>query len=1038
MEKNDENAAAIRDIAYPECGVNGSFAGMPCTPMTVRQHLRKMHPGYTEEPPSDAPRCDIYGATKDHKGRPFSDPAQVVHHRRAAHGGTPNHEARRNGSARTCGAVAAPLVKEHLADVAKQSTHRGAAILLALALGACLFAPQSSRALDLHVAPEGNDRWSGVEVRPNADRTDGPLASLTGARDVIRKRKAAGAVSEPIRVLVEGGHYELRETLKLDPSDSGSEQAPISYEAVPGAKPVFSGGKVIGGWKPAANGLWIAQVPEVAEGKWYFEQLWVNGRRATRARTPNRFCHYMRDVEEESLVSGAGNQPSRARQIVRLRDEDWKALTGLTPAELKGVNLVVYHNWDNTRRFIDSIDEGDRCLVTSGKAMKPWNQWKRDSQFVLENALRYLDEPGEWFLSRDGSLYYQPLPGEEMTHAEVVAPILPRFIAFEGDPAAGKFVEHLSFKGLSFQHGQCLTPSNGFEPIQAAASVEATIMADGARHVQFEDCEISHVGTYALWFRKGCANDTLQHCAIEDFGAGGVRIGETDIRSTQADRTSRVTVENNIIRNGGCIFPCAVGVWIGQSGENLVTHNEIADLFYTGISVGWTWGYGESVAKKNVISFNHIHHLGKGLLSDMAGIYTLGLSKGTVVRGNSIHDIRSYSYGGWGMYTDEGSTGILLEDNLVYNTKTGSFYQHYGSENIVRNNILANSKENQLQSRLAEDHLSFTFERNIVYWSNSSPLLKGKWKEGRQLSRNNLYWNSAGNSVTFEGKPLAEWQNTPVLPPSKTAATPPWAVPGRELGSIIADPLFVDPASNDFHLQPDSPALKIGFQPFDYTQAGVCGDPKWIAKAKAVQYPQQEIAPEPSQAAIELNFERDPPGKPPRGLNLRGDADAILVTAETAATGKQSLKITDAPGLKTSWRPHLNLSLNYREGQLRNEFDLRLEEGAHVGFEWRDIAEGQYHTGASLSIIAGKLRVAGRTLDLPLHQWIHFELTAGLGKADKQTWRLRVTIPGQPPHAFESLEYADRQFKKLNWIGFMSNAQSKAVYYLDNIRLSIQ
>ena len=912
------------------------------------------------------------------------------------------------------------------------------ATLLTLALGACLFGPQSLCAFDLHVAPCGDDRWSGAESRPNAALTDGPLASLAGARDAIRKRKAAGSLTEPVRVLVEEGRYELRETLVLGAMDSGTERAPISYEAAPGAKPVLSSGKMIGGWKPAANGLWTARVPEVASGKWYFEQLWVNGRRATRARTPNQFCHYMRDVDEEPPVSGSGHQPNRARQTVQLRDEDWKVLSGLTPAELKDVNLVVYHNWDNTRRFIDSIHEDDHSLLTSGKPMKPWNPWKRDSQFVLENALRYLDEPGEWFLARDGTLYYQPLPGEEMPRAEVIAPILPRFITIEGNLVAGKFVEHLSFKGLSFQHGQYLTPPNGFEPIQAAASVEAAIMADGARQVQFVDCEISRLGTYALWFRKGCDDDAVRNCTIEDFGAGGVRIGETDIRYTPADRTSRITVENNIIRNGGSIFPCAVGVWIAQSGENLVTHNEIADLYYTGISVGWTWGYGESAAKKNVISFNHVHHLGKGLLSDMAAIYTLGISEGTVVRGNVIHDIRCYSYGGWGMYADEGSSGILWEDNLVYNTQTGGFYQHYGSENTVRNNIFANSKENQLQSSRAEDHLSFTFERNIVYWSNSGPLLKGKWKEGRQLSRNNLYWNSAGNSVTFEGKPLAEWQSTPVLPPLKAAATPPWVVPGRELGSIIADPLFVAPASNDFHLQPNSPALKIGFQPFDYTQAGVCGDPKWIAKAKAVQYQQLEIAPAPSQAAVERNFERDTPGKPPRGLNLKGDADAILVTHETAASGNQSLKITDTPDLKTSRGPHLNLNLNYREGLLRNDFDLRLEEGAHVGFEWRDYAESQYHVGASLSIVGGKLRVAGQSLDLPLHQWIHFELTAGLGKADQQTWGLRVTIPGQPPQAFESLEYADRQFNKLSWIGFMSKAPSKAVYYLDNIRLSIQ
>jgi hypothetical protein len=895
-------------------------------------------------------------------------------------------------------------------------------------------------AMEFHVAPDGNDAWSGKLARPNAARTDGPLASLTGARDAIRQWKQAGRLAEPITVVVANGQYPLTTPLELNIADTGTAQAPIRYDAAKGAHPVFSGGRAIHGWQPGSNGLWHTHLSDVADGHWYFEQLWVNGHRATRARTPNKFWFYLKDVQEEPIARENGRPGKAARQTIELRPDDFKSVAGLTAEELKDVNLVVYHNWDDTRRFVDQIDEANQALITSGAAMAPWNPWRKDSQFILENALRFLDAPGEWFLSRDGTLYYEPLAGENLSTAEVVAPVAEKFIVIQGDPKAGNFVEQVTFQGLAFDYAQWLTPPGGFEPAQAADSIDAVVMVDGAKQIVFDHCEVSHIGTYGIWFRHGCQDDAIRHCRIEDFGAGGVRIGEEQMPTDAAANTSHVTVDNNIIRHGGYIFPCAVGVWIGFSPDNEVTHNEIADLFYTGISAGWRWGYAESNCKRNNISYNHVHHLGQGLLSDMGGIYTLGPSEGTVVRGNVFHDIYSYSYGGWGMYTDEGSSGILFENNLVYDTKTGSFHQHYGQENLLRNNLLINSLEQQLQVTRVENHLSFTFEHNIIYWTNGSPTLAGPWTEHRQLTRSNLYWNNSGSPVNFAGKTLTTWQQTMVKAPTNatgSSGTPEWAGKGREQGSLIADPLFVDAAKHDFRLQPNSPALQIGFKPFDYSQAGVYGDPAWLAEAKRVNYPPFVAAPSPTPMPLRFDFERDKVGQPPKEfeLSVDGRGDSILVTDETAATGRHSLKITDAPGLKFVWQPHLFLKLDNRRGRIQNSFALRLEAGAKVNYEWRDWSQSDYQTGLQLGVRDGKLNVIGKeVLELPLSQWVRFEISADLGTGEGGSWSLKVIIPGQAPREFKDLP-GNPKFKTLTWLGFSSDADEKTVFYLDDFSL---
>jgi hypothetical protein len=264
-----------------------------------------------------------------------------------------------------------------------------------------------------------------------------------------------------------------------------------------------------------------------------------------------------------------------------------------------------------------------------------------------------------------------------------------------------------------------------------------------------------------------------------------------------------VILSDNEIGDGGRRYHQAVGVLIGRCTGVQLLHNHIHDLDYSGVSVGWTWGYQNGEAYGNIIEYNHIHHIGRGMLSDMGGIYTLGVQPGTRLRYNHIHDVESRGYGGWGIYNDEGSSYILVENNLVYRTKSNPYNQHYGRDNIIRNNIFAFGREAQFSRGRVEPHNSFFFTNNILYFDTDGAVLAGNWKELQATIDRNLYCNASGRPLSFAGQPFEEWQ-----------------AQGADQHSLIADPLFKDPAGGDFNLDPNSPAFSLGFVPFDLSTVG--------------------------------------------------------------------------------------------------------------------------------------------------------------------------------------------------------------------------
>ena len=649
---------------------------------------------------------------------------------------------------------------------------------------------EAVKPINLYVAINGRDSWSGTIAAPNARKTDGPFATVQRARDAIRELRAKEGLKSPINVQIRGGTYYLKDRTIFGPEDSGTKDYPITYSAYRGEKPILSGGRVISGWQEAKlNGknVWVADLPSVRAYRWRFRQLFVNGERRPRPRLPKEGYYQVAGL----LPKDSQAEWNRGQNGFLFADGDIKPWSNL-----KDVEIVVLHFWVDSHLPIASVDEENHVVQLGKESVFRLTASHSDvgAPYSVENVLEAMDTPGQWYLDRKaGRLYYMPKPGERMDNCEIVAPRLAYILRLESDEKSK--VEYLNFRGLSFAHAEWDLPRDSAGAWQAGFSVPGALFLHRAQHCEISDCEIAHIGNYGIELSGECEDVNIAGNRIHDMGGGGVKVGND---------SSRTIISDNEIGDGGKIFHSSVGVWIGHSGHNKVVHNHIHHLFYSGISVGWTWGYSASKAVDNEITDNYIHHVGQGVLSDLGGIYTLGVSPGTVLLRNLIHDSDARTYGGWGIYLDEGSSLIRVEDNIVYRTKSGGFHQHYGKDNLIRNNIFAFAKEGQVIRSREEPHRSFTFQRNIVFW-DEGVLLGSKWEGGSEnyLLDYNCYWDASGRLVDFAGMTLEQWR-----------------AKGMDQHSIIADPKFKNPKKGDFTLAPDSPALALGFKPIDMSKVG--------------------------------------------------------------------------------------------------------------------------------------------------------------------------------------------------------------------------
>lgn len=638
----------------------------------------------------------------------------------------------------------------------------------------------------IYVAP-------GSSGSPDGSRNN-PFSDIHEAISKAMSVRSADTVY--IRLLP--GIYYLDRTIVIDRNPA----SPLVIQGDVGHTSIISGAIPLSFEKGDPG--WKTFIPQVSRYGFKVEQLYVNDERAVRAKSPDKGYFYIGGSSETVHFRGGERAPRYGTQRFEVGKGCLEELKGMPEEEYSDVMAMFYHNWDNTRQYLSHVEPDSGCIFLNGKGLKPWNPITRGSRFILENYSAALSEPGEWFCDRKGELSYLPREGEVLEQAVAYVPVLSQLLKIEG--SEGDPVSNIVLRDLSFQHAAYVMPKTGNEPCQAAADIDAAIRLDFAKNITLENCEVKHTGNYGIAFNRACEGCRLVHSYLYDLGAGGVKIGESEKYVTR-----NITVENNIIQKTGNVFPCGVGVVIFHSSDNRVLHNEISNLLYSAVSLGWVWGYGPSCAVNNEVAYNHIHHIGWGELSDMGAVYTLGKSPGTRIHNNVIHDVYSYDYGGWGLYTDEGSSGIVLDSNLVYACKSGGFHQHYGKDNVIKNNIFAFGHYFQLQFTRVEEHRSFSFANNIVLM-DCGDLLQGPWNKADIDLHDNCFWD------------LQEGDNC-----GKNDADNKWLRQGSR-HNLFADPHFTDPYRGDFSFRDRETADKIGFVPFDFQNAGVVGE-AWKKKA---------------------------------------------------------------------------------------------------------------------------------------------------------------------------------------------------------------
>lgn len=644
----------------------------------------------------------------------------------------------------------------------------------------------------IYVSPNGNDSADGS--------ISSPLKTINAAKELAK------AVDGEVTIVFREGNYTIDETVCFDSSDKNN----VTYKAYQGEKVVFTSGVPYSGFEECTvNGVKAFRKNVGADAD--FNVLFNENTTLKRTRYPESGYLYVNGIQDGDCLYGEGV----AKNFIGFIGDE-KAIR--TMKNEKDVVIRILHYWKDEMATLTEVDKETGHIVFS----RPTSMTvEKNQRYFYENVFEALNEAGEWYLDKaEGILYYIPSEGETAENLTLYGSITETMISI--DDVDGISFENIIFRGNGFN----IPRENKYGDLSSQAAYDATpcISYKNADNFRIMNCEFRDIAACAVFIGENVENGEIDSNIFENIGAQAVYIRGLNVKENDNNVTKNITIRNNLIRKYGRVFFNAVGVLVIHANSVNILNNEITDGYYTAVSVGWVWGYADTITYNCKVCDNLIYNIGQGWLSDMGGVYTLGNQPGTVLSGNVIHNVAADpeegGYGGWGVYLDEGSSEILVEKNLVYACGNDSYHLHYGSHNIVRNNIFALSGESQVRvvssySRVSEadygDKLTAIFNNNILLTDNGVAEFSSILNKNAFTGSDNILWDiSNGDKVYFSKENGA----------GKGMSLKASEINGYTRNNITVDPKFIDAKSFNFEIADDSPVFETGFEKWDYSAAG--------------------------------------------------------------------------------------------------------------------------------------------------------------------------------------------------------------------------